>query len=52
MEPFQQYLAEKFSKDSKHSTSSVVNELGSTFHYLLKDPHGTWSAATHTKVVM
>ena len=30
MEPFQQYLAETFPKDSKRSTSSVVHELDST----------------------
>jgi len=30
MEPFQQYLAETFPKDGKHSTSSVVHELDST----------------------
>jgi len=30
MEPFQQYLAETFPRDSKRSTSGVVHELDST----------------------
>ena len=30
MEPFQQYLAEKFPEDGKRSTSGVVHELDST----------------------
>jgi len=30
MEPFQQYLGEKFPEDSKHSTSSMVHELHTT----------------------
>ena len=30
MEPFQQYLAEKFPEDGKRSTSSVVHKLDST----------------------
>jgi len=34
MEPFQQYLAETFPKDSKHSTSCVVHELYSTVNLL------------------
>ena len=44
MESFQQYLAEIFPKDSKHSTSGVVHELDSNRQHLLKDkdPHGAW----------
>ena len=43
MEPFQQYLAEKFPEDGKRSTSGVVHELDSTVKLrLLKDHHGTW----------
>ena len=38
MEPFQQYLAEKFPKDGKRSTRGVVREC----QCLLKDPHGAW----------
>ena len=30
MEPFQQYLTERFPKDSKRSPSSVVHKLDST----------------------
>jgi len=30
MEPFQQYLTEKFPEDGKRSTSGVVQELDST----------------------
>ena len=42
-EPFQQYLAETFPEDGKHSISGVVHKLDSTvMQRLLKDPHGAW----------